>query len=101
MYYTVEDFGRRLKELRIKKRYRGHSLSRTLDKSSTYIYKVERGEEEMTVKEFLKVCELMGVPPKAFFDEENGDIVIEHEELLRKTGELPDRVRKFIKIWLR
>lgn len=65
-----EFIAKRLTELRIKKDVSEYQMSLELGHSRSYIQSITSGRVLPSMKEFLAICEYLGVTPVQFFDEE-------------------------------
>ena len=54
-------FGEYLRKVRLEAGFSQEVLAKELGVSQSYVSKVERGERQMQVLEFLKVCKAMGL----------------------------------------
>ena len=99
--YTIENFRKRFKQVREKACFPKRLLSQELEKGGMYITKVEKGEIDITMTDFLRVCELLKVSPLVFFDLERGDFIMEYEYLKKKAENLPERMKGFLNLYFK
>ncbi len=65
--FTVEDFGKRLRELRKAQGYSQEGFALTVELDRTYIGGIERGERNPGLKTILRIAEALGVPAAELF----------------------------------
>lgn len=65
--FTVEDFGKRLRELRKAQGYSQEGFALTVELDRTYIGGIERGERNPGLKTILRIAESLGVPVAELF----------------------------------
>ena len=65
--FTVEDFGKRLRELRKAQGYSQEGFALTVELDRTYIGGIERGERNPGLKTILRIAEALGVPVAELF----------------------------------
>lgn len=68
--FTVEDFGKRLRELRKAQGYSQEGFALTVELDRTYIGGIERGERNPGLKTILRIAETLNVPPSDLFNQE-------------------------------
>lgn len=68
--FTVEDFGKRLRELRKAQGYSQEGFALTVELDRTYIGGIERGERNPGLKTILRIAEALNVPPSDLFNRE-------------------------------
>ncbi|KPN64762.1 DNA-binding transcriptional regulator, XRE-family HTH domain [Aliiroseovarius crassostreae] len=68
--FTVEDFGKRLRELRKAQGYSQEGFALTVELDRTYIGGIERGERNPGLKTILRIAEALNVPPSDLFNQE-------------------------------
>lgn len=68
--FTVEDFGKRLRELRKAHGYSQEGFALTVELDRTYIGGIERGERNPGLKTILRIAEALNVPPSDLFNRE-------------------------------
>lgn len=68
--FTVEDFGKRLRELRKAQGYSQEGFALTVELDRTYIGGIERGERNPGLKTILRIAEALKVPPSDLFNQE-------------------------------
>lgn len=66
--FTVEDFGKRLRELRKAQGYSQEGFALTVELDRTYIGGIERGERNPGLKTILRIAEALNVPPSDLFN---------------------------------
>ena len=69
--FTVEDFPKRLSELRLKKGVSARDMSLSLGQGAGYINNIENGKNLPSMTAFFYICEYLGISPSEFFDPEN------------------------------
>ncbi len=67
--FTVEDFGKRLRELRKAQGYSQEGFALTVELDRTYIGGIERGERNPGLKTILRIAEALGVPVAEMFSQ--------------------------------
>lgn len=65
--FTVNDFGKRLRELRKSRGYSQESFALLVELDRTYIGGIERGERNPGLKVILKIAETLEIPPQELF----------------------------------
>lgn len=65
-----EFIAKRITELRIKKDISEYQMSLELGHSRSYIQSITSGRVLPSMREFLAICEYLGVTPVQFFDEQ-------------------------------
>lgn len=65
--FTVEDFGKRLRELRKAQGYSQEGFALTVELDRTYIGGIERGERNPGLKTILRIAEALEVPAAELF----------------------------------
>lgn len=65
-----EFISKRLTELRIKKDVSEYQMSLELGHSRSYIQGISSGRVMPSMKEFLAICDYLGITPTQFFDED-------------------------------
>lgn len=68
--FAVEDFGKRLRELRKAQGYSQEGFALTVELDRTYIGGIERGERNPGLKTILRIAEALNVPPSDLFNRE-------------------------------
>ena len=63
-----EEFGINLARARIKVNLSAYELSLRIGKDASYIYKVENGKINISLKMILKICEVLQIEPSELFD---------------------------------
>lgn len=63
-----EEFGMNLARARIKVNLSAYELSLRIGKDASYIYKVENGKINISLKMILKICEVLQIEPSELFD---------------------------------
>ena len=75
------NIGNKIKNLRIQKNLTQEELGERTDLSKGYISQLERNLSSPSMETFFSILEVLGVTPKAFFDEkEQVQQVVYHEE---------------------
>ncbi|MFT8321863.1 MAG: XRE family transcriptional regulator [Bacillus sp. (in: firmicutes)] len=64
------EIGKKIKNLRLKKGLTQEELGERTDLSKGYISQLERDLSSPSLETFFAILEVLGCPPKAFFDEE-------------------------------
>lgn len=54
----------KLSQIRTEKRMSAHELSLRLEKARGYIYDIEKGKNTLSLKMFLRICEILETDPK-------------------------------------
>ncbi|KGM89671.1 putative transcriptional regulator [Roseovarius mucosus DSM 17069] len=67
--FTVEDFGKRLRELRKSQGYSQEGFALTVELDRTYIGGIERGERNPGLKTILRIAEALGIPVAEMFSQ--------------------------------
>ena len=65
--FTVEDFGKRLRELRKAQGYSQEGFALTVELDRTYVGGIERGERNPGLKTILRIAEALEVPVAELF----------------------------------
>lgn len=65
--FTVEDFGKRLRELRKAQGYSQEGFALTVELDRTYIGGIERGERNPGLKTILRIAEALEVSAAELF----------------------------------
>lgn len=63
-----EEFGMNLAKARINANLSAYELSLRIGKDASYIYKVENGKINISLKMILKICEVLQIEPSELFD---------------------------------
>lgn len=71
----------RITELRMKNNISEYKMSLDLGHSKGYIQSISSGRTLPSMTEFLAICDYLGITPKDFFSEENGNPVKINEAL--------------------
>ena len=69
---TVQDFGRRLRELRKARGYSQEGFALLVELDRTYVGGIERGERNPGLKVILRIAEALEVPVRELFATETG-----------------------------
>lgn len=93
---TNIELGNRVKELRTLRGWTVKELAEKSNISSTFLYKLERGKQNITVKYLSQLCDTLEISLSEFFDYRNHDGDI--EETLRLTKAQREPLNKFIKM---
>lgn len=89
----MEQFYKRLTELRIQKGVSARDMSLSLGQSESYINKIENRRTLPSMSGFFYICEYFGITPREFFDfeiatpRETKELVCEIEKLSAKQIE--------------
>jgi len=67
--FTVEDFGKRLRELRKSQGYSQEGFALAVELDRTYIGGIERGERNPGLKTILRIAEALGIPAAELFSQ--------------------------------
>lgn len=89
------ELGKRVRELR---KFRGWSVKELASKanmSSTFIYQLEQGKQNITVKYLSRLCNTLEISLAEFFDYKNDSGEI--EETLRLTKKQREHLNNFIR----
>ena len=65
---TIEEFSKRLIELRSERDISARNMSLSIGLAENYINKIERNLFYPSMSVFFYICEFLGVTPKEFFD---------------------------------
>ena len=65
----LQQFGKRLKFLRLDKELTQLELAEILDMSPNFIGMIERGERNTTVENVFKIARALGIKPSNLFEE--------------------------------
>lgn len=63
-----EEFGMNLAKARINANLSAYELSLRIGKGASYIYKVENGKINISLRMILKICEVLQIEPSELFD---------------------------------
>ena len=63
----LKDFGLKVAKFRIKANLSAYELSLRIGKDATYIYKLENGKVNTTLKTIFKICEVLDIDPIELF----------------------------------
>ena len=66
----IENFGKRLAELRAKKNVSARDMSLSLGMGLGYINNIENGKNFPSMEVFFYICEYLEISPSDFFNEE-------------------------------
>lgn len=66
---TVEFIRRRITEIRREKGVTEYKMSRDLGHSKGYIQSIASGKIMPSFSELFRICDYLGIPPRALFDE--------------------------------
>ncbi len=79
----------RITQLRLKKGVSEYQMSYDLGHSRGYIYNISSGKALPPMKEFLAICDYLGVTPQQFFDEsaKNPELIQKAIAGMRKLDE--------------
>jgi len=66
-------FGKKIRNLRLKKGLTQEELGERTDLSKGYISQIERNLSSPSIDTFFNILEVLGCPPKQFFDDEERD----------------------------
>ncbi|MBR1757260.1 MAG: helix-turn-helix transcriptional regulator [Lachnospiraceae bacterium] len=83
------DVKTRITELRKKKGVSEYKMSLDLGHSKGYIQSISSGKASPSIREFLNICEYLGVTPKDFFDFD-----LEEPMLIERIQELSRKMSK-------
>lgn len=64
----IKSIGTRIKCLRKEKKLTQEDFSKLCDFDRTYLSRVENGKQNITMDNFLLICQKLSVTPKEFFD---------------------------------
>lgn len=96
----IEQFYKRLTELRTQKGVSARDMSLSLGQSESYINKIENKKTLPSFTGFIYICEYFDISPQEFFDSENRnplktkEFVLEFEKL---SPENADHILQIIK----
>lgn len=65
----LQEFGRRLSMLRLKKGVSARDMSLSIGQSTSYLTNIENGLNWPSMPVFLCICEFLGISPSDFFNE--------------------------------
>ena len=83
----INDFGKRLAQLRTSKNVSARDMSLSIGQSAGYINNIENGINYPSMSMFFYICEYLGITPKDFFDS-NADNPVKLAELQAAAGKL-------------
>ena len=86
----IEDFGKRLVELRMDKGVSARDMSLSIGQNHGYINDIENGHACPTMEKFFYICDYLGITPQEFFDLETPD-PIKTKRLYQETHSLSSR----------
>ena len=66
---VYKDFCDRFRKIRKLKNYTLVDLAKIINHSKDYISQIENAKKQLSVSEFLSICEIFEISPKNFFDE--------------------------------
>lgn len=90
----------RITQLRLKKGVSEYQMSYDLGHSRGYIYNISSGKALPPMKEFLAICDYLGIEPHQFFDEsiDNPELINEAIDNMKQLSEKDlSMVSEFIK----
>ena len=64
----MQEFGRRLAELRMAKGVSARDMSLSIGQATGYINNIENGNNYPSMSQFFYICDYLGITPKQFFD---------------------------------
>ena len=64
----MQEFGRRLAELRMAKGVSARDMSLSIGQATGYINNIENGNNYPSMAQFFYICDYLGITPKQFFD---------------------------------
>ena len=64
----MQEFGRRLAELRMAKGVSARDMSLSIGQATGYINNIENGHNYPSMSQFFYICDYLGLTPKQFFD---------------------------------
>ena len=70
MNMQIEDIGKRITELRMKKGVSARDMSLSIGMGPAYINNVENGKSMISMEVLFYICEYFQITPAEFFDEE-------------------------------
>lgn len=71
--FSVDDFPKRLAELRNNKGVSARDMSLSIGQGAGYINNIENGKNLPSMTIFFYICEYLGISPSNFFDIDNKD----------------------------
>ena len=74
--FTIEDFGKRLNQLRLSKNVSARDMSLSIGQCSSYIFNIETGHNLPSMTAFFSICEYLEISPAEFFQIDEPDTAI-------------------------
>ncbi len=98
MAFSTDSFRKRLTELRIQKDVSENRMSLDLGMSGGYIQQISSGRSLPSMKQFLAICEYLGVEPMEFFDIDNREPALTRELLISARSLSEDKIKLLIAV---
>lgn len=98
MTFSTDLFRKRLTELRIQKDVSENRMSLDLGMSGGYIQQISSGRSLPSMKQFLAICEYLGVEPMEFFDMDNRAPALTRELLTSARSLSEDKIKLLIEV---
>ena len=77
--FTIEDFGKRLNQLRLSKNVSARDMSLSIGQCSSYIFNIETGHNLPSMTAFFSICEYLEISPAEFFQIDEFDGIFPRE----------------------
>ncbi len=74
----------KIRNIRLSKGYTQEYIAEKLGIDAVNYGRIERGQAKLTLDRFVKICEILDVPPGSFFNDEP-DLIIQYLEKIYET----------------
>lgn len=101
---TNEKIGRRIRDFRTRRKYTQDELAERVGISRSYLHRMEKGENNISVRRLAEIANALDVEMRYFFDDseevpvsDNEKAVISYYKELEKEGIDAEKVKKWLK----